>query len=199
LVRAYAHTFGLPATISNCSNNYGPYHFPEKLVPLSIVRALLGLALPLYGDGRQVRDWLYVEDHCVAIGRILAADVVGETFNVGGRAELENIELVRKLCAIIDTKFAEDPEIRRRFPSCPAASGRPCSELITFVRDRPGHDRRYAIDASKIESQLTFVPRHSIDAGLASTVSWYTENESWWRAVMDGSYREWILQQYGGA
>ena len=196
LVRAYAHTYGLPATISNCSNNYGPYHFPEKLIPLLIVNALLGKELPIYGDGRQIRDWLFVGDHCVAIGKILAADVAGETFNVGGRAEHLNIDIVRQVCALIDSRFAGDPLLTGRFPECPASRGAECASLITYVKDRPGHDRRYAIDPTRLSAVIGFEPRETLESGLALTVDWYLSNESWWRAVMDGSYREWIATQY---
>jgi dTDP-glucose 4,6-dehydratase len=198
LVRAYGHTYGLPITISNCSNNYGPYQFPEKLIPLIIVNALRGIGLPLYGDGRQVRDWLFVEDHCVAIDRIIHADVQGRTFNVGGRAEYQNVQIVHQLCELIDHRFANDPSLGVRFPECPAANDRrSCAELITYVRDRPGHDRRYAIDPSLIASTLGFEPAATLRAGLERTVAWYLENEPWWRAVMDGSYRSWIERHYG--
>jgi dTDP-glucose 4,6-dehydratase len=197
LVRAYGHTYGLPTTISNCSNNYGPYQFPEKLIPLIIVNILRGIALPIYGDGRQVRDWLFVDDHCAAIDRILSADVVGRTFNVGGRAEHENIHIVRELCRLIDERFASDSSLGARFPQCPAASGRPSTELITYVRDRPGHDRRYAIDPTVLARDVGFEPTETLSTGLARTVRWYLAEESWWRAVMDGSYRNWVQRQYG--
>jgi dTDP-glucose 4,6-dehydratase len=198
LVRAYHHTYGLPATISNCSNNYGPYQFPEKLIPLTIVNVVRGLQVPVYGDGRQVRDWLYVDDHCAAIERILgSADVAGCTFNVGGRAEHENIEIVRLVCALLDARFGADESLRARFPECPASGGRSCLELITHVKDRPGHDRRYAIDASAIAVRLEFEPAQTLETGLGRTVEWYLANESWWGGVMDGSYREWIERWYG--
>jgi dTDP-glucose 4,6-dehydratase len=198
LVRAYHHTYGLPTTISNCSNNYGPFQFPEKLIPLIIVNALQGLALPIYGDGRQVRDWLFVEDHCDAIERILLADVPGRTFNVGGRAEHENIHIVGEVCELIDQRFASDRSLADRFANCPASrDGGKCAELITHVRDRPGHDRRYAIDPTSIAAALGFEPRETLRTGLARTVDWYLENEVWWRSVMDGSYRHWIERQYG--
>ena len=198
LVRAYHHTYGLPVTISNCSNNYGPYQFPEKLIPLMIVNALSAKPLPVYGDGKQVRDWLFVEDHCVAIDRILRADVTGRTFNVGGRAEHENVYIVRQLCDLIDSKMKADANLRMRFPECPGARNASCAELVTHVRDRPGHDRRYAIDPTAIASALLFEPRETLRTGLARTVAWYLENEQWWRGVMDGSYRQWIARQYGG-
>jgi dTDP-glucose 4,6-dehydratase len=198
LVRAYAHTYGLPCSISNCSNNYGPFQFPEKLIPLVIVNALHGRPLPIYGDGLQVRDWLYVEDHCVAIDRILSAPVAGRTFNVGGRAEHVNIDIVRRLAGLIDRRVGESPELAARFPDCPASTaGGRCADLITQVRDRPGHDRRYAIDPTTIAGDLGFEPRETLDTGLARTVDWYLANEPWWRSVMDGSYRQWITSQYG--
>jgi dTDP-glucose 4,6-dehydratase len=198
LVRAYAHTYGLPVSISNCSNNYGPYQFPEKLIPLMIVNALHGKALPVYGDGRQVRDWLYVEDHCAAIARILEADVAGETFNVGGEAEHENLEIVHMLCALLDERLGTDPVLRERFADCPAArQDGSCRDLVTHVRDRPGHDRRYAIDPAKIRERLSFVPGETLHSGLVRTVDWYLANEPWWRAVIDGSYREWMAAHYG--
>ena len=196
LVRAYVHTYGMPATISNCSNNYGPFHFPEKLIPLMIVNALHGKPLPVYGDGKQVRDWLFVEDHCVAIAKILEADVAGETFNVGGRAEHVNIDIVHHVCGLIDAQFTADASLATRFPDCPAARGAACHSLITYVKDRPGHDRRYAIDPTKIASRLGFEPAESLETGLRRTVAWYLSNEPWWRAVMDGSYREWMAAQY---
>jgi dTDP-glucose 4,6-dehydratase len=197
LVRAYHHTYGLPTTISNCSNNYGPYHFPEKLIPLAVVNALDGRPLPVYGDGLNVRDWLYVEDHCRGIERVLVAGRAGEAYNVGGGNEWTNIELVRLLCGLVDEAFAAHGELRDRFPQCPAASGGPTDSLITFVRDRPGHDRRYAIDASKGARELGFEPPTSLPAGLRRTLRWYLENEAWWRGVMDGSYREWCDRHYG--
>ncbi len=198
LVRAYHHTYGLPVTTSNCSNNYGPYHFPEKLIPLMLVNALEGRPLPLYGDGLNVRDWLYVEDHCRAIELIVTRGRLGETYNVGGRNEWTNIDIVRLLCRLVDEAFAADRTMRGRFPSAPAAKGRKTESLVTFVADRPGHDRRYAIDASKVERELGFVPGESFETGIRKTIAWYLANESWWRSVMDGSYREWVRRQYGG-
>jgi len=197
LVRAYAHTYGLPVSISNCSNNYGPFQFPEKLIPLMIVNALQGLPLPVYGDGQQMRDWLFVEDHCVAIDRILQAPVVGQTFNVGGRAECANLDIVRTVCALIDDRFATDTNLAQLFPNSPAARGNSVRSLITHVTDRPGHDRRYAINPEKISRELGFEPSASLSIGLARTVEWYLANHQWWRAVQDGSYRQWMNQQYG--
>jgi dTDP-glucose 4,6-dehydratase len=197
LVRAYAHTFGLQVTTTNCSNNYGPFHFPEKLIPLVIVNLLEGKPLPIYGDGRNVRDWLFVADHCRAIELVLDRGRAGETYNVGGRAERTNLELVRALCAIADAAFAADASLAGRFPKCPSGQGRPADSLISFVADRPGHDRRYAIDAAKIEGELGFSPGVTLEDGLAQTFRWYLNHEPWWRSVMDGSYRGWIDQQYG--
>ena len=176
LVRAFHHTWGLPVVTTNCSNNYGPYQFPEKLIPLIIQKALAGAPLPVYGDGRNVRDWLYVTDHCHAIQRVLEAGRPGETYNVGGNAERENITIVKTLCALLD---------ERR----PPADGKPRESLITFVKDRPGHDRRYAIDAGKIERELGWTPQESFDSGMTRTVDWYLDNQNWVERVLDGSYR----------
>ncbi|HEX2218061.1 MAG TPA: dTDP-glucose 4,6-dehydratase [Gemmatimonadales bacterium] len=199
LVRAYHHTYGLPATISNCSNNYGPYQFPEKLIPLMLVHALDGKSLPVYGDGGNVRDWLYVEDHCRALEQVLLRGRAGETYNIGGRSERTNLDLVRLLCALLDEAFAGDPELRRRFPDSAAAAGKASGTLITFVRDRPGHDRRYAIDSSRIERELGFCPAESFESGLRKTLAWYLTHDGWWRGVMDGRYREWTARQYGAS
>ena len=189
LVRAYHHTYGLPVTSSNCSNNYGPYHFPEKLIPLMLVNALDGKPLPVYGRGENVRDWLYVEDHCRAIEAILERGVVGEGYNVGGRNEWRNIDIVRHLCGILDRRFASDATLAARFPQCPAASGQSVESLITYVTDRLGHDWRYAIDASKIERELGFKPKETFESGIERTVDWYLTHESWWRDVLSGAYR----------
>jgi len=189
LVRAYHHTYGLPVTTSNCSNNYGPFQFPEKLIPLMLVHALEGKQLPVYGRGENVRDWLYVEDHCAAIDAILQRGHVGETYNVGGCNEWRNIDIVTQLCGLLEVKFSEDESLRERFPNCPAASGRRVSELIEFVTDRKGHDWRYAIDATRIRDELQFTPRERFETGIVKTVNWYLQHESWWRAVFDGSYR----------
>ena len=176
LVRAFHHTYGLPVLTTNCSNNYGPYQFPEKLVPLIIQKALAGEPLPVYGDGRNVRDWLFVKDHCSAIRRVLDAGRVGETYNVGGDAERENLHVVKTICALLD---------ERR----PRADGAKRESQITFVRDRPGHDRRYAIDATKIQSELGWAPAVSFEQGIAATVDWYLANTAWVERVLDGSYR----------
>lgn len=198
LVRAYQHTFGLPTTTSNCSNNYGPYQFPEKLIPLAIINALSGAPIPVYGDGMQVRDWLFVEDHCRAIAQVLERGRVGETYNIGGGGtEVTNLKIVRVLCDLLDTAFRDDAGLAARFPDAPPARGGSTSELISFVRDRPGHDRRYAIDFAKAARELGYEPGETFTSGIARTVRWYIDNESWWRGVMDGSYREWVANQYG--
>lgn len=189
LVRAYHHTFGLPVTTTNCSNNYGPYHFPEKLIPLVIVNILGGKPLPVYGDGRNVRDWLFVRDHARAIEVVLAGGRVGEVYNVGGHNEWANIDIVRLVCALVDERMAADASLRQRYPSCPAASGGASASLITYVTDRAGHDRRYAIDARKIQSELGFVPALTFEQGIRETVDWFLANDTWWRGVLDGSYR----------
>jgi len=186
LVRAYHHTYGLPVLTTNCSNNYGPFHFPEKLIPLMIVNALAGQPLPVYGDGRQVRDWLYVGDHCSAIRRVLAAGRPGETYNVGGWNEKPNIEIVRTVCALLD-------ELR------PRAGGGSYAEQIAFVQDRPGHDRRYAIDARKIERELGWKPAETFESGIRKTVQWYLAHAEWVRRVQSGAYREWMAKQYAQA
>jgi dTDP-glucose 4,6-dehydratase len=183
LVRAWHHTYGLPVLTTNCSNNYGPYHFPEKLIPLMIVNALAGKPLPVYGDGMQIRDWLYVKDHCSAIRAVLAGGRLGETYNVGGWNEKPNIEIVKTVCALLD-------ELR------PAAAG-PYERLVTYVKDRPGHDRRYAIDARKIERELGWRPAETFDSGIRKTVQWYLEHADWVAHVQSGSYRDWVAAQYG--
>ncbi|MBU4519086.1 MAG: dTDP-glucose 4,6-dehydratase [Gammaproteobacteria bacterium] len=186
LVRAYHHTYGIPVLTTNCSNNYGPYHFPEKLIPLVIVNALQGKPLPIYGDGQQVRDWLFVKDHCSAIRRVLEAGRPGETYNVGGWNEMANIEIVQKVCALLD-------EFR------PRADGKPYNEQITYVKDRPGHDRRYAIDARKIHAELGWKPVETFESGIRKTVQWYLDNPEWVAHVQSGAYRNWIGTQYGAA
>jgi dTDP-glucose 4,6-dehydratase len=196
LVRAYHHTYGLATSTSNCSNNYGPFHFPEKLIPLVIVNILGGRPLPIYGDGRNVRDWLHVADHCLGIALVIEGGRSGETYNIGGNAECDNLTLVERLCGIVDEQFELDAALKQRFPQSPAARGAAAKSLIRFVKDRPGHDRRYAIDASKIARTLGFSPSRNLDQGLRETVAWYLANEPWWRKVMDGSYRNWIALQY---
>ncbi len=196
LVRAYHHTYGLETTISNCSNNYGPFQFPEKLIPLFLINALEGRPLPIYGDGQQVRDWLHVADHCAGIARVLEAGRAGECYNIGGGAELPNLTVIETLCRLIDEAFAADPGLANRFPEAPAARGRPSALLKTHVADRPGHDRRYAIDCSKAMAELGYRPERDFESGLRETVAWYLANEPWWRAVQDGSYRAWVEANY---
>jgi dTDP-glucose 4,6-dehydratase len=184
LVRAYHHTYGLQVTTSNCSNNYGPYHFPEKLIPLTIVNILHGRALPIYGDGRNIRDWLHVSDHCRGIDLALASGVPGEVYNIGGGSESANLDLVRLLCAIADDSFRDQPALKSSYPLSPAARGRSAASLITFVRDRPGHDRRYAIDCGKIQRELGYEAQMSLEQGLRDTFDWYLKHETWWRDVI---------------
>ena len=183
LVRAWHHTYGLPVLTTNCSNNYGPLHFPEKLIPLMIVNALAGKSLPVYGDGMQIRDWLYVRDHCSAIRRVLEAGKLGDTYNVGGWNEKANIEIVKTVCALLD-------ELR------PRADGQSYAEQITYVTDRPGHDRRYAIDARKLERELGWKPAETFETGIRKTVQWYLDNPEWVQNVQSGSYRDWVQKQY---
>lgn len=183
LVRAWHHTYGLPVVTTNCSNNYGPLHFPEKLIPLMIVNALAGKPLPVYGDGMQVRDWLYVKDHCSAIRRVLEGGRLGETYNVGGWNEKPNIEIVKTVCALLD-------ELR------PRADGASYITQISYVKDRPGHDRRYAIDARKLEKELGWKPAETFETGIRKTVAWYLENTEWVAHVQSGAYRDWVSKQY---
>jgi len=185
LVRAYHHTYGLPVLTTNCSNNYGPYHFPEKLIPLMIVNALAGKPLPVYGDGQQIRDWLYVRDHCSAIRKVLEKGRLGEVYNIGGWNEKANLDIVHTVCALLD-------ELR------PRDDGKSYREQITFVADRPGHDRRYAIDARKIERELGWKPAETFDTGIRKTVQWYLDNQGWVKNVQTGSYRQWIEKNYVG-
>ena len=185
LVRAWHHTYGLPVLTTNCSNNYGPLHFPEKLIPLVIVNALAGKPLPIYGDGKQVRDWLYVRDHCSAIRRVLQAGRLGEVYNVGGWNEQANIDIVHTVCALLD-------ELR------PRADGQPYAAQITYVQDRPGHDRRYAIDARKLERELGWKPAETFATGIRKTVQWYLDNPEWVANVQSGAYRDWVQTQYAG-
>ena len=196
LVRAWHHTYGLQVTTSNCSNNYGPYQFPEKLIPLFLINALHGRSLPIYGDGMQIRDWLHVEDHCRGIEAVLLRGRIGETYCIGGGAELPNITVIDTLCAAIDAAFASDPALATRFPDAPAARGKPTASLKTTVADRPGHDRRYAIDETKARAELGYTPSRSFEQGFAATLAWYLDNEAWWRAVLDGSYRTWVETNY---
>ena len=184
LVRAWHHTYGLPVLTTNCSNNYGPFHFPEKLIPLVILNALDSKPLPIYGDGQQVRDWLYVQDHCRAIARVLEAGRPGKTYNIGGANEKANIDVVKTICARLDT-------LR------PRADGKGYAEQITYVKDRPGHDRRYAIDATKIARELNWTPQETFESGIEKTVQWYLDNTEWVQGVKSGEYRKWLGKQYG--
>ena len=190
LVRSYHHTFGLKVTTSNCSNNYGPYQFPEKLLPVCILNILAGKDLPIYGDGQQIRDWLYVDDHNRGIELVIRQGRRGETYNIGGNNEWANLDVVNLLCELIDARFADDKTLASRFPDSPCAKGESAKSLITFVIDRPGHDTRYAINASKISSELGYDPVEDFDSGLNKTVDWYLTNEAWWRSIQDGSYRQ---------
>ncbi len=198
LVRAYHHTYGLQVTTSNCSNNYGPYQFPEKLIPLFLINALTGKPLPIYGDGMNVRDWLHVSDHCYGIDLILKRGIVGEVYNIGGGAEMPNLGIVDMICDSIDRIFFDDPSLAQRFPNAPAADGFPTSNLKTWVTDRPGHDRRYAIDETKAREQLGYKPSQDFEQHFADTVAWYLGNEAWWTAVLDGSYTNWMEKNYKG-
>ncbi|MEH6586803.1 MAG: dTDP-glucose 4,6-dehydratase [Halioglobus sp.] len=184
LVRAYQHTYGLQVTTSNCSNNYGPYHFPEKLVPLCLTNILRGLPLPVYGDGSNIRDWLFVADHCRGIEKVLLDGVVGETYNIGGNNEWNNLDIVHLLCEQMDARFAADTSLAQRFPDSPCASGGSARDLITFVEDRAGHDWRYAIDATKISNELGYQPAETFETGLGKTLDWYLANEDWWRPLL---------------
>jgi dTDP-glucose 4,6-dehydratase len=183
LVSAWRHTYGLPVLTTNCSNNYGPYHFPEKLIPLVILNALAGMPLPIYGDGQQIRDWLYVKDHCSAIRLVLEAGKLGETYNVGGWNEKTNLDVVRTICSILDDLI-------------PKADGTSYVSQITYVKDRPGHDRRYAIDATKLERELGWKPAETFETGIQKTVQWYLDNQDWTKSVLTGSYRDWVQKQY---
>ena len=196
IVRAYHHTYGLPVKTSNCSNNYGPFQFPEKLIPLFMLNILHGRALPIYGDGMNVRDWLYVQDHCYAIDLIIHKGRVGEVYNVGGGEELPNMQVIDTLCAAFDARFATDASLAKRFPDSPCAKGLRANSLKTYVKDRPGHDKRYAIDETKIRTELGYHPQFTFETAMAKTIDWYLNNETWWRAVLDGSYRDWIAKNY---
>jgi dTDP-glucose 4,6-dehydratase len=183
LVRAYHHTYGLPVLTTNCSNNYGPFQFPEKLIPLVILHALNGKPIPVYGDGMNVRDWLYVADHCEAIRTVLKRGRPGETYNIGGSNEIKNLDVVNTICSVLDELRANDPVV-------------PHKNLITFVKDRPGHDRRYAMDATKIESELGWRPKETFESGMRKTIEWYLDNQAWIESVTSGAYRQWMATQY---
>ncbi|MFT6288005.1 MAG: dTDP-glucose 4,6-dehydratase [Alcanivorax sp.] len=184
LVRAYHHTYGLQVTTSNCSNNYGPFHFPEKLIPLCLTNILRGLPLPVYGDGSNIRDWLYVEDHCQGIEQVIKKGVVGETYNIGGNNEWRNLDIVQLLCQRLDARFIADATLSQRYPDAPQANGGSARDLIQFVEDRAGHDWRYAIDASRISNELGYNPRESFETGIERTLDWFLANEDWWRPLL---------------
>jgi dTDP-glucose 4,6-dehydratase len=190
LVRAYHHTFGLRVTTSNCSNNYGPLQFPEKLLPLCLLNILQGKPVPIYGDGQQIRDWLYVDDHSSGIDLVINQGRLGETYNIGGNNEWANIDTVNLLCETLDKCFVDDAQLAQRFPDSPCAKSTPSASLITYVEDRAGHDTRYAIDASKITDELGYLPQEDFASGMHKTVQWYLQNEAWWQAILDGSYRD---------
>jgi dTDP-glucose 4,6-dehydratase len=196
LVRAYYETFGLQSTVTNCSNNYGPYQFPEKLIPLTVVNILLGKPLPVYGDGLQVRDWLHVEDHCVAIELALRLGKPGEVYNVGGNNQSTNIEIVKKLCDMVDQSIRERADLRASFPASPAASGGQSARLIEHVRDRLGHDRRYAINYGKATKELGYEPARDLAKGLRSALDWYLANTRWWQALLGRDYAQWLQKNY---
>lgn len=196
LVRAYHETYGLKTTISNCSNNYGPYQFPEKLIPLIIANILDNKPLPIYGDGRQIRDWLYVDDHNFGIDLILQKGRPGETYNIGGNNEWTNLDIVKFICNLIDKQFAEHPDLEKKYPNSPFSKNKEAQTLITHVQDRAGHDRRYAIDAKKINMEFGFSPQETFETGIKKTLNWFLNNENWWRSIMDKSYMKWISSNY---
>jgi dTDP-glucose 4,6-dehydratase len=196
VVRSFVATYRMPALITNCSNNYGPFQHPEKLIPLMIIHALEGKKLPVYGDGSNVRDWLHVSDHCEALMTVIERGRIGETYNIGGGNERANRNVVDMICDALDRAFSADAKLAARFPSCPAAMGRSCRSLITFVTDRPGHDHRYAIDATKLATELDSSASVDFESGLGQTVQWYLDHEEWWREVTSGAYQAWIDQNY---
>jgi dTDP-glucose 4,6-dehydratase len=196
LVHAFIRTYKLPGLISNCSNNYGPYQHPEKLIPLMIIHALQGKPMPVYGDGLNIRDWLFVGDHCRALWEILRRGQVGQTYNVGGGAERTNKDVVSEICGIIDERFAADAHMKARFSSAPAANGKPCASLITRVSDRPGHDRRYAINNGFLKQTLGVEPQENFRSGLRRTVAWYMENDAWWRQALSQDFGQWLERNY---
>lgn len=196
LVGAYHHTYGMEVTTSNCSNNYGPYQFPEKLIPLVLINILYGKSLPIYGDGKNIRDWLYVDDHARGIDLIIKNGRVGETYNIGGHNEWQNIDIVHLICDMMDEHLAKNPGLKTKYPESPVSKEEKARSLITYVKDRPGHDQRYAIDATKTTNELGYKPVETFESGIRKTVQWYLDNETWWQRVMDGSYQDWVKQQY---
>ena len=195
-VRSYQETFGLNTKISNCSNNYGPYQFPEKLIPLVISNILESKALPIYGDGKQIRDWLYVDDHARGIDLIIRKGRSGESYNIGGINEWTNIDIVNLICDLVDKNLLDNPELQRQYPNAPVCNNKTARELITFVKDRPGHDRRYAIDPTKSNTEIGYKPIESFETGIQKTISWYLSNEDWWKNIISGDYQNWVKQQY---
>lgn len=195
-VRSYQETFGLNTNISNCSNNYGPYQFPEKLIPLVISNILESKSLPIYGDGQQIRDWLYVDDHARGIDLIMRKGRKGESYNIGGINEWANIDIVNLICDLVDSKLNDNIHLQQQYPNAPVCQGKKAKDLITFVKDRPGHDRRYAIDPGKSNNEIGYQPKDSFETGIQKTVDWYLNNESWWRSIISGEYQDWIKQQY---
>lgn len=196
LVRAYHETYGLEVTTSSCSNNYGPYQFPEKLIPLVMINILHGKALPIYGDGKQIRDWLYVDDHARGIDLVISRGELGQCYNIGGNNEWTNIDIVSLICDELDQRLQSNGVLCQRFPDAPASRGEKAVTLIEHVKDRAGHDRRYAIDATRSREVLGYEPAYSFETGIQKTIDWYMDNEAWWRAVLDGSYQEWMDYQY---
>jgi dTDP-glucose 4,6-dehydratase len=196
LVRAYHETYGLDTTVTNCSNNYGPYQFPEKLIPLTLINILLGKSLPVYGDGLQIRDWLHVADHCEAIQLALTRGKPGQVYNVGGNSETTNIEVVRSLCALVDEAVETRPELKRQYPFTCRSRSAPSIELIEYVRDRPGHDRRYAIDYRKAKREIGYTPTRDLQHGLRATIHWYLDNTAWWEPLLGRDYANWIKLNY---
>jgi dTDP-glucose 4,6-dehydratase len=199
LVRAYRETYGLNTTVTNCSNNYGPYQFPEKLIPLTLINILQGKRIPVYGDGLQVRDWLHVADHCAAIELALTRGRTGEVYNIGGGSETTNIELVRTLCGLVDDVLGARPQLKAEFPTAPSVHGRTASQLIEYVRDRPGHDRRYGIDYRKAQRELGYSPTRKLVGGMRETLEWFLANRSWWEALLGRSYEQWLQTNYNRA
>ena len=196
LVRAYHETYGLNTTISNCSNNYGPYQFPEKLIPLVIINILFNKTLPIYGDGRQIRDWLYVEDHNRGVDLILEKGIPGQTYNIGGNNEWTNIDIVQLICNLLLEQFSTDKSLAERFANSPAAQANHPGTLISHVKDRAGHDRRYAINAKKIKNDLGFLPEESFETGIRKTLTWFLAHQSWWNELLSDSYKAWIATNY---
>jgi dTDP-glucose 4,6-dehydratase len=199
LVRAYHETYGLNTSVTNCSNNYGPFHFPEKLIPLTIINIFLGKPLPVYGDGLQIRDWLHVEDHCTAIAMALHKGGPGEIYNIGGSSETTNINIVRTLCALVDRRLREESTFQERFPGSPLFNGRKAVDLIAHIRDRAGHDRRYAINFSKATRELGYQPSRNLQEGLSATVDWYLQQTKWWQPLLGGDYADWMKKGYGAS